>query len=524
MRVSSLTANSRSPSARSSVIVLAAGLVLLGLLFHEEIAAAVRVWRSSTAYNHCFLVLPIALYLAWDRRATLQAVPIEPAPAAGLLALPASAVWLIAYLLGIMEGRQLVLIVLVQLLFLAVLGWRMAGRLAAPLLYLFFLVPFGEFLVPALQTFTTRFIGFGLSLTSLPAYIDNHTIEIPEGTFFVAEACAGLRFLIASVAFGVLYAILIYRSWVRRALFIGVSIIVPVIANGLRALGIVLLAHLLGSAKAATADHLIYGWIFFSIVIALLVALGLPFREDTLPRAAEPDSAVAQRAVPFGVSARAATTLALSALAGPLAAALISGAIAAETVTIPATELSGCTREGDLDVSEDAPAGTVERTYSCDGGAIRLGIAAFPPRTGAGAIIAEQRRLTGQTAGVEVENSSLHGTDGTIPWRLVESREPSLSAVATALWINGHPAPAGIGTRFEQAINLLVGGATVPVVVTAAFDFSRAGPNLPPDAPAERLRAFLAREADLPNQITHLARNAVSPGSQSTGRLGTGLR
>ena len=74
-----------------------------------------------------------------------------------------------------------------------------------------------------------------------------------------------------------------YRSPVRRGAFILISIVVPVIANGLRGLGIVYLGYLLGSAKAGAADHLIYGWLFFSLVIGLLITAGLPFRQDIAP-------------------------------------------------------------------------------------------------------------------------------------------------------------------------------------------------------------------------------------------------
>ena len=152
--------------------------------------------------------------------------------------------------------------------------------MAGPLLYLYFLVPFGEFLTPKLQDITTWFIGQGVDILGIPAYIDGYVIEIPQGTFFVAEACAGLRFLIASIAFGCLYALLMYRSPVRRGLFILASIIVPVVANGFRGLGIVVLGYMLNSAQAAAADHIIYGWVFFSFVILLLIVLGLPFRQD----------------------------------------------------------------------------------------------------------------------------------------------------------------------------------------------------------------------------------------------------
>ena len=46
-----------------------------------------------------------------------------------------------------------------------------------------------------------------------------------------------------------LYACLMYRSTGRRVGFVIASILVPIIANGFRALGIVLLGHVLGSAQ-----------------------------------------------------------------------------------------------------------------------------------------------------------------------------------------------------------------------------------------------------------------------------------
>jgi exosortase A len=268
---------------RAPALTIGLGLVVLGALFHAEVAAAVSVWIDSTAYNHCFLVIPIVLYLLWDRRRALRDIPAEPVPMLALAGIPLAVAWLLAERLGIMEGRQLVAMSLAELLFAAVLGRRLWWAAAGPLLYLYFLVPVGEFLTPKLQDVTTWFVGAGLGLLHIPAYIDGYTIEIPEGTFFVAEACAGLRFLIASVAFGCLYALLMYRSPWRRGMFITVSVVVPVIANGFRALGIVVLGHVLGSAEAAATDHVLYGWLFFSLVILVLAAAGLPFREDTTP-------------------------------------------------------------------------------------------------------------------------------------------------------------------------------------------------------------------------------------------------
>ena len=77
MATLALTHNLRNPYA-PTLSALALGLLALGVLFHAEAAAAVQVWIDSTAYGHCFLVLPMALYLAWDRRASLVGVPVRP--------------------------------------------------------------------------------------------------------------------------------------------------------------------------------------------------------------------------------------------------------------------------------------------------------------------------------------------------------------------------------------------------------------------------------------------------------------
>jgi len=228
---------------RRAAPALALGLVLLGTAFHREAGAAVATWAASTAYNHGFLVLPIALWLIWDRRAALAGAQPRLAPLVLLAVLPLGLAWFAAERLGIMEGRQLAAMGFVEVLLLAVLGWRFYWLLALPFLYLFFLVPFGGFLVPMLQDFTAAFINHGLDLIGIPHFSNGFTIEIPEGSFYIAEACAGLRFLIASIAFGVLYAGVMYESPWRRAAFIVASIVAPIIANGLRALGIVSLAR-----------------------------------------------------------------------------------------------------------------------------------------------------------------------------------------------------------------------------------------------------------------------------------------
>ncbi len=111
-----------------------------------------------------------------------------------------------------LEFQQFVFITMVQVILLAALGGRVYRRLLGPLLYLYLLVPSGEYLVPHLQDMTARFAVDLLQAFNVPVYSDGIMISIPEGDFIVAEACAGLRFLIASLAFGIFFALMVYRQ------------------------------------------------------------------------------------------------------------------------------------------------------------------------------------------------------------------------------------------------------------------------------------------------------------------------
>lgn len=446
---------------------LAAGLAALGLLFHAEAVAAVGVWIASTAYGHCFFVIPIAAWLAWDRRERVAATPIRTAPVVALAALPAAALWLLAERLGIMEARQLLALACVELLFVAVLGWQMARALAAPLLYLAFLVPAGAFIVPALQGFTAGFIDVGLVLLGIPHFSSAYTIEIPEGVFYVAEACAGLRFLIAAVAFGVLYACMMYRGTGRRLAFVAVSVVIPIVANGLRGLGIVALGHYLGSAEAAATDHVLYGWMFFSIVILLLVLAGLPFRDG--PALMMSRLPVARMRAGGGRALLAAALVATTAAVGPATASLLdrrAGPLRADA-TMPALAMPpGCR----IAATERAgpPGWRVVTHVACAQDWLDVAITGFAPTTNPAALLLAARAATAEQAAEEAESGQLaSGAGGAPSWRLVETAAPA-QLTATALWVDGQAVPDGIALRQRQARNSLFGSAYAPVLVAVS--------------------------------------------------------
>ncbi len=262
----------RSPLAPVSVCVLA--ILCTFALFWPTAWSMVQIWERSETFAHGYLILPISLWLIWRKREILaQAQPRPDWRGLVLLALLGFG-WLLARVAEVQVVQQLAFVGMLPTLVLACLGWPLARVILFPLLFLFLAVPMGEGLIPPLMDFTALFTVSALRLTGLPVYWEGTYFSIPSGNWSVVEGCSGVRYLIASITMGCLYAYLSYRSYWRRAIFIALSAVVPVLANGLRAYMIVMIAHLSDMKLALGVDHLIYGWVFFGLVMLLLFWIG----------------------------------------------------------------------------------------------------------------------------------------------------------------------------------------------------------------------------------------------------------
>ncbi|AFL76064.1 exosortase 1 [Thiocystis violascens DSM 198] len=257
-------------------------------LFWSTYASIVSIWWRSETFAHGFLVLPIVAFLVWRKRLALQQATFRTDPRALPLLGVTGLIWFLAHLADVAVIEQLAGVLLIPLLIWMTLGWTTVRILAFPLGFLLFAVPMGEGLIEPLMQFTATFTVSMLRLTGIPVFWEGTFFSLPSGDWSVVEACSGLRYLIASLFLGVLYAYLNYRSLWRRVAFIVLSAIVPILANGLRAYMIVMLGHLSGMKLAVGIDHLIYGWVFFGIVMFLLFAIGNLWSEAPLPEAADP--------------------------------------------------------------------------------------------------------------------------------------------------------------------------------------------------------------------------------------------
>ncbi len=266
-------------------------LVVVTAIYWETAASTVAIWLRSETFTHGFLIIPISAYLIWSNRGQLALLAPRADWRAAIVLLGLGLLWLLSYYAGVLVLQQLSLVAMWGVIVWMVLGWTVAWAMAFPLAFLIFAVPMGEELIPPMMDFTADFTVAALQLTGIPVYREGTFFEIPSGQWSVVEGCSGVRYLIAAVSLGCLYAYLTYRSLSRRLLFIAASVIVPIVANGMRAYMIVMIAHLSDMKLALGVDHFIYGWVFFGLVMLLLFWLGSFWREDDVEPIKQDDTA-----------------------------------------------------------------------------------------------------------------------------------------------------------------------------------------------------------------------------------------
>lgn len=309
-------------------------LVALGfsILYRDVVVKLVHDWATDDNYSHGFLIVPVALYLAWERRAKLAAAA-KRSSALGLLVVAASVAVLGAGVLGaeLFLTRISMLGVLAGVV-LFLHGWQVLRILAFPLAFLLLMIPipaivFNQVAFP-LQLLASRFGELALTLAGIPVLREGNVITLSNTSLEVAEACSGIRSLVSLLTLAIVYGYAVERRLWARWVLAFASIPVAIAANGIRVAGTGIAAHLYGPEAAQGFFHEFSGWLVFVVAFILLFAVQraiawlFPDRRAKAESPAPPPSAFPTPALP--PSALRAVVVTLVLVAGAVAIARAS--------------------------------------------------------------------------------------------------------------------------------------------------------------------------------------------------------
>jgi exosortase len=252
-------------------------LTALGLTYWQVAVRLVQAWVEDGNYSHGFLIVPLAVYFAWERRERLKAAPIRGSWL-GLAIIAASLLVLIAGLLGAeLFLTRVSLVGTASGIVVYLFGWQHARILVFPLAFLLLMVPipaiiFNQIAFP-LQLFASRVGEAAISGVGIPVLREGNVLHLANKTLEVAEACSGIRSLVSLITLGIVYGYFMdQRFWVR-ALIVGSAVPVAILANGARVAGTGMAAHWLGPEAAEGFFHEFSGWIVFVFAFAMILVI-----------------------------------------------------------------------------------------------------------------------------------------------------------------------------------------------------------------------------------------------------------
>jgi exosortase A len=260
--------------------IFAALSVVLLVSFRTSWLNMADAWWNSETYSHGLMVAPICVWLLWRFRHTLSSSEKGSPFFGGGLLLLFSVAWMLGRSLDIKVMMNFSVVGILCAIGLVVFGFQAVWRAKFVFIFLFFLVPFGEFLEPMLMEQTAGVTVTLLRGSGIPVFREGMQFRLPTGSWSVIEACSGLRYIIAALILSSLFAHLRHmKIWVSVG-FVFMALLVAILANWIRAYTVVLVGHFSDMRYGTGDDHVWYGWVFFGIVMFGVFAIGQRLGND----------------------------------------------------------------------------------------------------------------------------------------------------------------------------------------------------------------------------------------------------
>ena len=274
----------------------AGGVILAAFLwsYWPTIADLISVWRRSDEYSSGLLVPFLAAYILWLRRRELRSVVLRPALLAGvgafLLAQTVRGAGLFD-LYSFVERFSLILSLAAVVLLVA--GWKYLAKVATVLLFLCLMLPWPGRLQNAitlpLQSWSTTAAVFCLELAGYEIQQDGNVIHIGTASVAVAEACNGLRMIMAFIVISGLVVLLVKRAWWEKLILLLSSLPIAFLCNTLRLAATAVAFTVIKGERWEQRFHDWGGYAMMPLALALVVGeLWFLARLTTPPEALTP--------------------------------------------------------------------------------------------------------------------------------------------------------------------------------------------------------------------------------------------
>ena len=240
-KVNKLQAVFRHSTGRENILRwMAAGFLLMVFVwsFWFNIKDLWNIWQRSDEYSSGLLVPFLAVYVLWLRRKQIVSCDIKPSLWGLLIFLAAQAINLFGLFFMYSSMERLSIMISIVALVLLLFGCELFRKVLTTLFFLCLMLPLPRSIhstiVLPLQVWSTSSAVFCLEMMGYDVVRQGNIIDINGTTVAVAEACNGLRMIMAFFVVGGFIILLSKRVWWEKVVILVSSLPIALLCNTIR--------------------------------------------------------------------------------------------------------------------------------------------------------------------------------------------------------------------------------------------------------------------------------------------------
>lgn len=248
-------------------------VVVVLLLYLPTLVWLVRSWLHNSYYSHGFLVPLVSLVIAWIERDSLKRE--EPSTGAFLSLGLGMGMYVAGFAWDIRSLSAVSLVIVLAGLVWVFYGLKAVRAMAFPVAFLLFMIPFPYFneISFRLQNVSIHSCTWLLHALGLAITTSGSEITLDDTTFTIGLVCSGLNTLVALVALAAVFAYMLDGPAFKRVILFLLSFPLALLANALRIVSIILIAHFYDVGFATGFYHDISSLLFFLLAFLSLILI-----------------------------------------------------------------------------------------------------------------------------------------------------------------------------------------------------------------------------------------------------------
>jgi len=237
----------------------------------------VLTWSSQDEYSHGFLIVPLALYIAWQKKDKLAVIQPKPSNWGLGVVIVSLLCYLVAQFGEILTLSSLCLVTTVAGILLYFFGFSILKELLFPISLLLFMIPipaqiYSSLTIP-LQLLVSE-VSVGVAqLFGVPIYREGNVLHLPDRTLQVVQACSGLRSMVSILTLSLIIGYFTLKSSVSRTILFFFGIPAAILANIVRVLVLIGSFHYFSFDLTSGTAHTVLGLAVFLFALVLILAM-----------------------------------------------------------------------------------------------------------------------------------------------------------------------------------------------------------------------------------------------------------